>query len=48
MIRRQFLVEAGILGMLGGLVGIGLGFAGAAILTPILEHHRDHLRRRPP
>ena len=32
-IRRQFLVEAGIL---GGLVGVGLGFAGAAILTPII------------
>nr|WP_300146316.1 ABC transporter permease [Propionicimonas sp.] len=35
-IRRQFLVEAGILGVLGGLVGVGLGFAGAAILSPIL------------
>jgi len=35
-IRRQFLVEAGILGILGGLVGVGLGFAGAAILTPII------------
>lgn len=37
IIRRQFLVEAGILGILGGLIGIGLGFAGAAILTPILS-----------
>jgi len=37
VIRRQFLVEAGILGILGGLVGVGLGFAGAAILTPILS-----------
>ena len=37
VIRRQFLVEAGILGVLGGLVGVGLGFAGAAILTPILS-----------
>jgi putative ABC transport system permease protein len=37
VIRRQFLVEAGILGMLGGLVGIALGFIGAAILTPILS-----------
>jgi len=36
VIRRQFLVEAGILGILGGLVGVGLGFAGAAILTPII------------
>jgi putative ABC transport system permease protein len=37
VIRRQFLVEAGILGVLGGLVGVGLGFAGAMILTPILS-----------
>ncbi len=37
VIRRQFLVEAGILGVLGGLVGVGLGFGGAAILTPILS-----------
>ena len=37
VIRRQFLVEAGILGVLGGLIGVGLGFAGAAILTPILS-----------
>ncbi len=36
VIRRQFLVEAGILGILGGLVGVGLGFGGAAILTPII------------
>ena len=34
VIRRQFLVEAGILGMLGGLLGIGLGFLGSAILSP--------------
>ncbi|PKQ31719.1 MAG: macrolide ABC transporter permease [Actinobacteria bacterium HGW-Actinobacteria-2] len=37
VIRRQFLVEAGILGMLGGIVGIALGLAVAAILTPILN-----------
>lgn len=36
VIRRQFLVEAGILGVLGGLIGVGLGFAGAAILTPLI------------
>lgn len=36
VIRRQFLVEAGILGVFGGLIGVGLGFAGAAILTPLL------------
>jgi len=36
IIRRQFLVEAGILGVLGGLVGVSLGIIGAAILTPII------------
>jgi len=36
VIRRQFLVEAGILGVLGGLVGVALGVAGAAILSPII------------
>lgn len=36
VIRRQFLVEAGILGMLGGIIGIALGLIGAAILTPVL------------
>ncbi|HHU37731.1 MAG TPA: FtsX-like permease family protein [Propionibacterium sp.] len=37
LIRRQFLVEAGILGLLGGALGVGLGVAGAAILTPLLD-----------
>ncbi|MEN0072151.1 MAG: FtsX-like permease family protein, partial [Propionicimonas sp.] len=37
VIRRQFLVEAGILGLLGGLLGVGLGYAGAAILSPVLS-----------
>ncbi|MCU1394425.1 MAG: hypothetical protein JWM34_2853 [Ilumatobacteraceae bacterium] len=32
MIRRQFLVEASILGLAGGLLGVGLGAAGATIL----------------
>lgn len=36
LIRRQFLVEAGILGVIGGLAGIGLGLVGAAALTPVL------------
>jgi len=36
LIRRQFIVEAGILGILGGLLGIGLGMAGAALLSPTL------------
>ena len=37
LIRRQFLVEAGILGLLGGAMGVALGVAGAAILTPLLD-----------
>jgi len=36
VIRRQFLVEAAILGMLGGALGIGLGYGIAAILTALL------------
>ncbi len=36
VIRQQFLVEAGILGTLGGLLGIAIGVAGALILTPII------------
>lgn len=36
VIRRQFLVEAGILGMLGGAIGIALGAGGAAALSPAL------------
>ena len=37
LIRRQFLVEAGILGLLGGTLGVLLGVVGAAILTPVLD-----------
>ena len=37
LIRRQFLVEAGILGLLGGALGVALGVLGAAILTPLLD-----------
>ena len=36
VIRRQFLVEAGILGLLGGLAGVALGYAAAAALSPAL------------
>jgi putative ABC transport system permease protein len=36
VIRQQFLVEAGILGVLGGLVGVLLGVAGAAALSPVI------------
>ena len=36
VIRQQFLVEAGILGVLGGLLGVGIGVLGAVLLTPAL------------
>ncbi len=36
LIRRQFLVEAAVVGLLGGALGIATGFLGAAVLTPIL------------
>lgn len=36
IIRRQFLVEASILGLLGGVLGVVLGLIGAAALTPVL------------
>jgi putative ABC transport system permease protein len=32
LIRRQFLVEASLLGFAGGLLGVGLGVAGAVVL----------------
>jgi ABC-type antimicrobial peptide transport system permease subunit len=32
LIRRQFLVEASLLGLAGGVLGVGLGLAGAAVL----------------
>ncbi|QIK72867.1 FtsX-like permease family protein [Propioniciclava coleopterorum] len=37
LIRRQFMVEAGILGLLGGTLGVLVGLLGAAILTPLLN-----------
>ena len=36
LIRRQFLVEAAILGLLGGLIGVLVGLSGALLLTPLL------------
>ena len=36
VIRQQFLVEAGILGVLGGLLGVAIGILGALVLTPAL------------
>jgi len=38
-IRRQFLVEASVLGFAGGLIGVGLGFAGAIILPKLSSAH---------
>jgi putative ABC transport system permease protein len=35
VIRRQFLVEASILGLAGGLLGVAVGLAGAAILPHV-------------
>jgi putative ABC transport system permease protein len=32
LIRRQFLVEASVLGLVGGLLGVGLGILGAEVL----------------
>ena len=34
-IRRQFLVEASVLGLAGGLVGVGLGIVGALVLPKV-------------
>jgi putative ABC transport system permease protein len=36
-IRRQFLVEAGVLGTAGGIVGVGLGVAGAFLLPRLID-----------
>jgi putative ABC transport system permease protein len=39
VIRRQFLVEASVLGLAGGLLGVGLGILGA-VLVPQLSDQR--------
>ncbi|MDR1790890.1 MAG: ABC transporter permease [Propionibacteriaceae bacterium] len=36
LILQQFLVEAVILGLTGGLLGVALGFGGAALINPML------------
>jgi len=36
-IRRQFLVEASVLGMVGGILGAGLGLLGAAIIPHFIS-----------
>ncbi len=35
-ILLQFLTEAIVLSVLGGLIGVGLGIAGAQVITPLL------------
>ena len=37
VIRRQFLVEASVLGLLGGVLGVGLGLLGAWILPHFIS-----------
>jgi putative ABC transport system permease protein len=37
VIRRQFLVEASVLGLAGGLLGAALGLVGAGVLPPLLS-----------
>jgi putative ABC transport system permease protein len=37
LIRRQFLVEASILGFAGGLLGVGLGVVGAVVVPMISD-----------
>ncbi|GAB3452894.1 ABC transporter permease [Actinophytocola sediminis] len=36
-IRRQFLVEAGVLGAVGGVAGVGVGIAGALLLPGLID-----------
>src|SRR5262249_36628171 len=37
VIRRQFLVEASVLGLAGGILGVGLGVLGVAVLPPLIS-----------
>ena len=56
VIRRQFLVEASVLGLVGGLAGVALGIGGAEVLphfisdpiavSPLGGGRRDRRRRR--
>ncbi len=38
VIRRQFLVEASVLGLVGGLLGAGLGLVGASVLPHFISN----------
>lgn len=35
-VRRQFLTEASVLGLAGGVLGLSLGYAGARLLPPLI------------
>jgi putative ABC transport system permease protein len=37
LIRRQFLVEASVLGLAGGVVGVLIGYVGAAVLPDLID-----------
>ena len=37
LIRRQFMVEAAVLGLAGGILGVGLGVVGAAVIPAISD-----------
>jgi putative ABC transport system permease protein len=37
LIRRQFLVEAAVLGLAGGLLGVGLGVIGAVVIPSVTD-----------
>jgi putative ABC transport system permease protein len=41
LIRRQFLVEASILGLAGGLLGVALGIVGAVIIPAVADQRVD-------
>jgi putative ABC transport system permease protein len=36
-VRRQFLTEASVLGLAGGVLGLTLGYAGAQLLPPLID-----------
>jgi len=38
-IRRQFLVEASVLGLAGGLLGVALGIVGAIVIPHLSDTH---------
>ncbi len=37
LIRKQFLVEASLLGLVGGVLGVALGVVGSAVLPPLIH-----------